>query len=102
MAVLIDHDYDGSMDALLEGTLADVGGRLGVEQSKGPESYAIVWLEGTEVIGEDPLTIRLSDGDEVALGDPVQVGGGEGGFLDRDGDVQARDYCPGVSTWREG
>lgn len=102
MAVLIDHDYDGSMDALLEGTLADVGGCLGVEQSNGPASYAIVWQQGIEVIREDPLTVRLSSGDEVALGDAVQVGGGEGGFLDRDGDVQPGDYCPGVSTWREG
>lgn len=102
IAVLIDHDYDGSMDALLQGRLANVDGCLGVEPAEGPESYAVIWLEGTEVVREDPFTVKLSDGREYELGDAVRVGGGEGGFLDREGDVQPEDYCPGVLTWREG
>lgn len=102
MAVLIDHDYDGSMDALLEGRLTNIGGCLGVEQSEGPGSFAVIWLEGTEVVREDPFTVRLSNGSEYALGDTVKVGGGQGGFLDREGDVKPEDFCPGVLTWREG
>lgn len=100
VAVLIDHDYDGSMDALLQGRLANVEGCLGVEQSEVSGSYAVIWPDDIEVVREDPFTLRLADGSEYALGDEIRLGGGEGGFLDRETDVEPADFCPGVPTWR--
>lgn len=61
IAILIDHDYDGSMDALLQGRLTNVEGCLGVEQSEVPGSYAVIWSEGLEVVREDPFTVRFAE-----------------------------------------
>jgi hypothetical protein len=58
------------MDALGGGRLEVVGGCLGAND------YVIVWPHGTEVVEENPLTIRIPDNGDFALGDKVEVAGG--------------------------
>lgn len=58
------------MDALGGGTLEVVGGCLGADGN------VIVWPHGTEVVDENPLTIRIPGVGRFALGDEVRVAGG--------------------------
>lgn len=68
--VLVSERTGSGMDALGGGRLEVVGGCLGTD------GYVIVWPHGTEVVQENPLTIRIPDTGQFALGDTVQVGGG--------------------------
>ena len=68
--MLVSERTGDAMDALGGGKLEVVGGCLGADGN------VIVWPHGTEVVEENPLTIRIPDNGEFALGDKVQVGGG--------------------------
>ena len=101
VAVLVDHDEDGFLDALLEGRLAVVDGCLGVEQSKAPETaYVVVWPDGTEILDEEPLTVALDDGSQFSIGDKVDLGGAQGGFVNHEDNALTAETCPGAVSWR--
>lgn len=101
VAVLVDHDEDGFLDALLKGQLAVVNGCLGVERSKAPaRAYVVVWPDGTEILDEEPLTVALEDGSRFSVGDQIDLGGTQGGFVNQEDNALTAEACPGAVTWR--
>lgn len=65
----------GGEDALVEGVVAvDDAGCLHLDADGGP--YPTIWPHGTELVGTQPVQLRLRDGTEISLGDRVQGGGG--------------------------
>ncbi|WP_299051874.1 hypothetical protein [uncultured Nocardioides sp.] len=67
--VLVSGPGGGGEDALTAGPLEVVDGCLGVG------GLVVVWAHGTEVVDGEPA-ITLPDGERVALGDVVELGGG--------------------------
>lgn len=59
-----------SMAALGGGRIEVVGGCLGTA------GYVIIWPPGTTVVARDPLTIRVPNQGEYAVGDDIKLGGG--------------------------
>ena len=70
VTVLVSERTGSGMSALGGGRLEVVGGCLGASGS------IIVWPPGTEVVDEEPLTIKIPDKGTYALGDEVRVPGG--------------------------
>lgn len=66
----------GGRDALVEGTLAIRGGCVVLEQDGFDIAYPVIWPSGTSIAGEDPLTLELPSGEELAVGQAVSGGGG--------------------------
>ena len=68
---------DEGMDALGSGELAEVGGCLGWAPRQGEQSGTlVVWPHGTTIKTPDPLRVTI-DGRTYALGDTIEIGGGE-------------------------
>lgn len=83
VTVLVAERAGGGMDALLDGTLAIVGGCLGItdpetEHATGADrpGTVVVWPHGTDLTSDDPATIALPGTGDLAVGDEVSVGGG--------------------------
>ena len=70
VSVLVSERADGGMAAQGGGTLEVVGGCLGAGGS------VIVWPHGTQVVQDQPLTIRIPGLGTYTLGDEVLVAGG--------------------------
>ena len=70
VAILVGEKSGDAADALLTGTLADVSGCLGVDDT------VVVWPHGTRVVQERPLTVAVPGLGRVGLGDEVKLGGG--------------------------
>ena len=70
LAILVGENSGDAADALLSGTLADVSGCLGVDDT------VVVWPHGTRVVQERPLTVAVPGLGRVGLGDEVKLGGG--------------------------
>ena len=70
LAILVGEKSGDAADALLSGTLADVSGCLGVDDT------VVVWPHGTKVVEEHPLTVAVPGLGRVGLGDQVKLGGG--------------------------
>ncbi len=68
--VLVSEHVTFAMKALGGGRLQLVGGCLGASGN------VIVWPQGTEVVKNEPLTIRIPASGTFAIGDTVRVGGG--------------------------
>lgn len=68
--VLVSEFPTGGMDAQGGGRIEVVGGCLGAS------GVVVVWPHGTQVVSDDPLTISIPDNGTFALGDDVEVGGG--------------------------
>ena len=68
--VLVSERTGDGMDAMGGGRLEMVGGCLGAD------GVVIVWPHGTEVVGDDPLTVDIPDYGTFTVGDEVRVGGG--------------------------
>lgn len=66
----------GGEDALIEGTLAARDGCVLLEQEGSDIAHPVVWPSGTSIASEDPLTLELPSGDELAVGQAVSGGGG--------------------------
>jgi hypothetical protein len=70
LAILVGEKSGDAADALLSGTLADVSGCLGVDNT------VVVWPHGTRVVQEHPLTVAVPGLGRVGIGDEVELGGG--------------------------
>ena len=68
--MLVSERTGDAMDAQGGGRLEIVGGCLGAN------GVVIVWPHGTEVVGDDPLTVDIPDYGTFTVGDEVLVGGG--------------------------
>ena len=66
----------GGEHALIEGTLATRDGCVLLEQEGFDIAYPVVWPSGTSIVREDPLTLELPSGEELAVGQAVSGGGG--------------------------
>lgn len=73
--VLVGKD-GGGMDALARGTLADVGGCLGLAGPDGGSGTVVIWPHGTTIKTPDPLRVTV-DGKTYGIGDSIRIGGGE-------------------------
>lgn len=67
------------------GTLSTHDGCVLLEA--GDTAYPVVWPQGTSISSEDPLTLELPSGHELAIGQTV-IGGG-GGFDSSSESVEA-------------
>ena len=63
----------GGPDALYDGTLEDVDGCI---RAAGDESFAVVWPAGYRVSIDDGEPVVHGYLREVAMGEPVRMGGG--------------------------
>src|SRR5688500_3774227 len=70
LAVLVAEPADAGDDALLSGTLENVGGCLGID------GYAVVWPHGTRVEDENPLALEVPGFPTATMGGRAAVGGG--------------------------
>ena len=86
------------MSALLPGRLAVINGCLGLESQDVDAAHVVVWPHGTEVVDEDPLTISIPDDGEYAVGDELQLGGGESPLAEPGG-IDVKAECPGAAIW---
>ncbi len=66
----------GGTDAEVVGTLATRDGCVLLEQEGFDIAYPVVWPSGTSIAREDPLTLKLPSGEELAVGQAVSGGGG--------------------------
>lgn len=86
----------------LTGTLADVGGCLGVKPAAGGSDVArvVVWPHGTNVDHPDPLRVEIDD-KVYAIGDPIRVGGRSSGALDQSSSFygQVPKACRAAEGW---
>ena len=99
--LLVGERSSESMDALLDGTLVEVDGCVGVEATDGGVEFVVVWPYGTSVADDEPVTIEVPDVGEVAVGDEVQVGGGvvQGEEV---GGLTIPDFCADHEVWLAG
>jgi hypothetical protein len=65
----------GGDDALIEGRVVARDGCV-LLGFGGDATYPVIWPSGTSIANDDPLTLRLRSGDEVAVGRTVRGGGG--------------------------
>jgi hypothetical protein len=99
VTVLVGERSQEGMEALLSGRLAVLDGCLGLESEEAAASYVVIWPHGTEVVGEDPVSISVPDDGEYSVGDRLQVGGGETASSGRPGGVDVEAACPGAEVW---
>lgn len=66
----------GGEHAIIQGTLAAHDGCVLLEQEGVDIAYPVVWPSGTSIASEDPLTLELPSGEELAVGQAVSGGGG--------------------------
>ncbi|WP_370326919.1 hypothetical protein [Euzebya sp.] len=65
------------LDALVRGTVEyDEACGAVLHDEEVDVRYPVVWPHGTGLVGTDPLTLELSDGRTVTVGDVVSGGGG--------------------------
>lgn len=70
LKVLIAEPADAGDDALLSGTLQNVGGCLGID------GYAVIWPDGTRVGDESALVLDVPGFPTAVMGERASVGGG--------------------------
>lgn len=80
-ASLLVHDGSllprGGVDALIAGTLTVKNGCVGLASPDAPDRVvAAIWPSGTELVDDDPLSVRLPSGALVAEGQTVKGTGG--------------------------
>jgi hypothetical protein len=74
--------HDGSLlprggeDALVQGTLATRNGCVVLAQTGSDIAYPVIWPSDTSIADEDPLTLLLSSGAPLPLGQAVTGSGG--------------------------
>ena len=83
LTVLVAEEADAGDDALLSGTLENVGGCLGID------GYAVVWPHGTSVGDETPLALEVPGFPTATMGGRAVVGGG---VLFEPNAREAKDY----------
>ncbi len=85
--VLVGERTGDGMNAQASGTLALAGSCLGIQREEGLD--VVVWPHGTEATRDGLL---LPDGTVVAIGDPVEGGGG---YVEDDpNNPRVPDDCP--------
>lgn len=47
-----------------------------LEQEEFAIAYPVIWPSGTSIVSDDPLTLELASGEELAVGQAVSGGGG--------------------------